>query len=219
VSAAPDAAAFLERLRGYGLRSVERLVLTRNRRVIVSVRGTELRVHHAFVGAAPSMQEAVARFVMARRRAERAAARSLLVKIDLPPSERRARLPERTHPDDLGLLRQVALWHAELNAEHFDGALGAVAIRVSRRMQRRLGHFAPGSDGRAGEIALSSRHLRRDGLAAARATLLHEMVHQWQQAQGLPLGHGAEFRRKCLSVGAPFRAPRASSPSRVRALP
>lgn len=214
-----DAGAFLERLRGFGLRTVERLVLTRNRRVIVSVRGTELRVHHAFVAAPTPLQAAVARFVMARRRTERAAARALLVTIELPPPERRARVPERTHPDDLGLLRQVELWHAELNAAHFGGSLGAVTFRVSRRMQRRLGHFAPGTEGRGDEIAISSRHLRRDGLAAARATLLHEMVHQWQQEQGLPLGHGAEFRMKCRAVGAPYRAPRASSRSRARALP
>ena len=32
-------------------------------------------------------------------------------------------------------------------------------------------------------------------------TLLHEMVHQWQCEQGLPLDHGQSFRRKALEVG------------------
>jgi hypothetical protein len=213
------AAAFLDQLRVLGLRRIERLVLTRNRRVLVSVRGARLRVHEAFASAEPERQRAIVRFLMAPTRAERLAARAELVSFPLPPAPERTRAPERTHPDDVGLAAQVASWHAELNAERFAGALGAVGFRVSRRMRRRLGHYAPGADGRANEIALSARHLRRDGLAAARATLLHEMVHQWQHERGLPLGHGAEFRRKCREVGAPSRAPRASSTARARALP
>ncbi|MFM8909711.1 MAG: SprT-like domain-containing protein [Gemmatimonadota bacterium] len=49
----------------------------------------------------------------------------------------------------------------------------------------------------------------RDGFAAALETLLHEMVHQWQHEQGLPIDHGAEFRRKCREVGAIPSAKRA----------
>lgn len=219
MSASAAAQELLDELRLLGLRRVERLVLTRNRRVVLSVRGAELRVHEAFAAAEPARRAAIVRFVMATRRQERLAARAELVSIALPPSPRGARAPERTHPDDEGLAAQIALWHAELNAERFAGALGAVGFRVSRRMRRRLGHYAPGAGGRANEIALSARHLRRDGLAAARATLLHEMVHQWQHERGLPLGHGAEFRRKCLEVGAPSRAPRASWTARARARP
>jgi hypothetical protein len=31
--------------------------------------------------------------------------------------------------------------------------------------------------------------------------LLHEMVHQWQAENGLPVDHGAVFRRKAQEVG------------------
>jgi hypothetical protein len=33
--------------------------------------------------------------------------------------------------------------------------------------------------------------------------LLHEMVHQWQAENGLPVDHGAVFRRKAQEVGVP----------------
>lgn len=113
-----------------------------------------------------------------------------------------ARAAERTHPGDEPLVERLREWHRRLNGERFAATLQAVPIRVSRRMRRRLGHFAPGTDGRGPEIAISARHLRRDGFAAALETLLHEMVHQWQHENRLRLGHGADFRRKCREVGA-----------------
>jgi hypothetical protein len=63
-------------------------------------------------------------------------------------------------------------------------------------------------EGGGPEIAIAARHVKRDGLAAAVETLLHEMVHQWQHEQGLPIDHGAAFRKKCREVGAPARAKR-----------
>jgi hypothetical protein len=76
-------------------------------------------------------------------------------------------------------------------------------------MIRRLGHYAPVVEGGGAEIAISARHLARDGFAAALETLLHEMVHQWQHETGLTIDHGAEFRRKCREVGAIPSAKRA----------
>jgi hypothetical protein len=52
-----------------------------------------------------------------------------------------------------------------------------------------------------GEIAISYRHLRRHGWTEALHTLLHEMVHQWQDETGHPLDHGRDFRRKAREVG------------------
>ena len=104
---------------------------------------------------------------------------------------------------------QLQEFHRRLNAERFDGTLGAVAVRVSRRMRSRLGHYAPAQRGAPAEIAISQRHLKRHGFAQALQTLLHEMVHQWQDESGLPLGHGADFRRKALEVGITARAKRA----------
>jgi len=103
----------------------------------------------------------------------------------------------------------LAEWHTRFNGERFAARLRPVPIRVSRRMVRRLGHYAPGVEGGGAEIAISARHLRRDGLASALETLLHEMVHQWQHESGLPIDHGAEFRRKCREVGAVPSAKRA----------
>ncbi len=201
---------FLERLRAIGLGHIRSLVLTRNRSVVVSVRGYELRVHEGFIDAPSAMHEQIVRFVTARRKWERKAARDAIVGYALPAPVKPARAPERTHPEDESLVERLAEWHTRFNGERFGASLGAVPIRVSRRMQRRLGHYAPGADGNGPEIAISARHLRRDGFASALETLLHEMVHQWQHETGLALDHGPEFRRKCREVGA---APSAKRPA------
>lgn len=200
---------FLEELRKLGLRHVRTLRLTRNRAVLVSLQGFELRVHEGFADAPSEMQLQIVRFVMARRKWERQAAREAIVSHPLRRNGSPARAPERTHPEDEPLVERLAEWHTRFNGERFGASLRAVPIRVSRRMQRRLGHFAPGEDGGHPEIAISARHLRRDGLAVALETLLHEMVHQWQHESGLAVGHDAEFRRKCREVGAAPSAKRA----------
>lgn len=115
----------------------------------------------------------------------------------------------RTHPDDEIIAQQLLEWHRKLNAERFDGALRAIDVRVSRRMRSRLGHYAPSQRGAAAEIAVSQRHVKRHGFEQALHTLLHEMVHQWQDESGLPLGHGADFRAKAREVGITARARRA----------
>ena len=213
VEALADVERAAERLLGQlvllGLAHVRRVVLTRSRSLLVSVKGFELRVHEGFVDAPPEMQVQIVRFVMARRRWERQAARDAIVAYPLPRRTKPARAPEKTHPDDAPLAERLAEWHTRLNGERFSAQLKPVQIRVSRRMLRRLGHYAPGVDGEGPEIALSARHCHRDGFAAALETLLHEMVHQWQHENALPIDHGADFRRKCREVGAVPSAKRA----------
>jgi hypothetical protein len=68
-------------------------------------------------------------------------------------------------------------------------------------MKSRLGHYTAAPPGGTGEIAISYRHLRRHGWTEALHTLLHEMVHQWQDETGHPLDHGRDFRRKAREVG------------------
>ena len=93
-----------------------------------------------------------------------------------------------------------------LSPEHFfGGSLRSLEVRVSRRMRARLGHYIAATAATAAaepaEIAISRRHLRRHGWDEALHTLLHEMVHQWQDEHGLPIDHGATFRRKAREVG------------------
>jgi hypothetical protein len=111
----------------------------------------------------------------------------------------------RTRPEDRSLVAELVGWHERYNHEHFHGRLKSVSLRVSRRMRSRLGHYTCAAHGEPAEIALSWRHIRRDGWAEARHTLLHEMVHQWQDETGQEIDHGPKFRAKAREVGvAPF---------------
>ncbi|MDQ3243467.1 MAG: SprT-like domain-containing protein, partial [Gemmatimonadota bacterium] len=99
--------------------------------------------------------------------------------------------------------------HTDLNASKFSGELGDIRIRVSRRMKSRLGHYSwRQPDGSGSEIAIGSRHIRRDGWDEAVHTLLHEMVHQWQDERGLKVDHGREFRAKARAIGIAAKARR-----------
>ncbi len=204
LDAAPRTAEeLLGRLRALGLRRIDRCRLTRNRTVMVSFRGTELRVHEGYLDAPAEVLRAIVRFAQGRTRADRRAARAALLgwRIQTSPGTRPPRR-ERTHPDDEGMAATLAAWHARLNVEHFGGALATVPIRVSRRMRSRLGHYSVATpDGESAEIAISRRHIRRHGWDEAVHTLLHEMVHQWQDERGLAIDHGAAFRRRAREVG------------------
>lgn len=75
-------------------------------------------------------------------------------------------------------------------------------------MRTRLGQLAVNLKTREPtEIAISRAHLH-NGWAEVEKTVLHEMVHQWQVENRLPLDHGPGFRRKALEVGIAPRARR-----------
>jgi hypothetical protein len=202
-----DAAELLDRLRRLGLHRVNRVVLTRNRRTMVSVRGDVLRVHHGYLTAPEPVHAAIVALVERRgpraRRDARATILSHPVRIDPGPSRR-----ERPHIEDASTVSRLADAHRRLNAERFGGTLTDVPIRVSRRMRRRLGHYRAATETEPAEISLSRRHVRRHGWQAALETLLHEMVHQWQAETGHALDHGPAFRRKAREVGIAPRAGR-----------
>ena len=194
---------FFERLAALGLTRVSSLRLTGNRRVMVSFKGSALRVHRGYLAAPPDVLQAIVRFVEARDKRVRGLARRTLLAfpIDTPPPKRRR---EPSHPADASLNAELSQWHARLNGERFGGELRAIGVRVSRRMRSRLGHYATASKaGDPAEIVISRRHLVRHGLDEALRTLVHEMVHQWQDEQRLPLDHGAAFRTKARAVGIP----------------
>jgi hypothetical protein len=192
------------RLRRLGLGSQYRVRLTTNRTVVVSYSGGELRIHNSFLGAGEEVWNAIITFVHGRNRLARREARRTILEFPVArPAEapRKRRRPERTHPADFPFIRELSRMHAVYNGERFDGMLRAVPIRISRRMKSRLGHYSPAIDGLEPEIVVSRRHIRRDGWEEALHTLLHEMVHQWQDEQGFVVDHGSSFRAKARAVG------------------
>lgn len=170
---------------------------------MVSFSGGELRVHRGYLDAPDVVLQAIVQFVETRDRRARATARRALLSfpIETPPARRRR---EPSHPADARLNSELSDWHTRFNAERFGGELRGIGVRVSRRMRTRLGHYATASrGGDPAEIVISRRHLVRHGLDEALHTLVHEMVHQWQDEQGLRLDHGPTFRTKARAVGIP----------------
>jgi hypothetical protein len=213
-----DAAGLLAALRGMGLRSIRSCRLTANRNVMVSFGGGELRVHEGYLDAPSEVLRAIVVFVEGRTRAERREAQRAIVGYPIrtpkPPARR-----ERTRPEDRPLAEELAAWHHRLNERHFNGRLRPATVRVSRRMRSRLGHYTAGAaGGEPAEIAISLAHLRKHGWDEVLHTLLHEMVHQWQDEAGHTIDHGATFRAKARDVGiAPLarRALGARTPGRM----
>ena len=195
----------LARLRELGLQGIAKCQLTRNRNVMVSFAAASLRVHEAYLNAPDDVLAAIVRFVEGKTRVERLRARRRLLEfpIDTPAAPRRR---TGNHPDDARMAERLTEWHAHYNMEFFGGELRPLQVRVSRRMRARLGHYT--TETRAGdpaEIAISRRHLRRHGWEEALHTLLHEMVHQWQDEHGLAIDHGRTFRAKARELGiSPF---------------
>jgi len=205
VAAPRDADELLARLRQLGLTRIKRCRLTRNRNVMVSFGAGELRVHEGYLDASPTVLRAIVTFVEGRTRAERRAAQRIIVahpiRTPRPPARR-----DRTHEEDLEIAEKLGDWHGRYNSRHFHGRLKRVPIRVSRRMKSRLGHYTAGTPGgEPAEIAISRAHLKKHGWEETLHTLLHEMVHQWQDESGHTIDHGATFRAKAREVGiAPY---------------
>ena len=86
-------------------------------------------------------------------------------------------------------------WHREFNSAVFKGKLRRVTTVLSALDEETLGMFWP--DRKRIEI-------RRDlDEQEARATLLHEMVHQWQAENKKPVDHGESFKdwiAPCLTL-------------------
>ena len=215
-----DAAELLTALRGLGLRSIHSCRLTTNRNVMVSFGAGELRVHEGYLDAPTDVLRAIVVFVEGRTRPERREAQRTIVSYPVrapkPPARR-----QRTRPEDEPLAATLADWHRLYNERHFGGHLRRASIRVSRRMRSRLGHYTAAAAGEPAEIAISLAHLRKHGWEEVLHTLLHEMVHQWQDEVGHSIDHGATFRAKAREVGiAPLarRALAARAPGRMTGL-
>lgn len=214
-----SASEFLAFLQALGLRSIDRCRLTRNRAVMVSFRDGELRVHEGYLGAPVDVLRAIVTFVEGKSAAERRRARAIIVAHPVvPPDPGGARREPRTHEEDAELAAGLAEWHLAYNLRFFEGRLRAIPVRVSRRMRSRLGHYTAASGGGGAEIAISLRHIVRHGVDEALHTLLHEMVHQWQDESGQAIDHGPVFRAKARAMGITPAARRAVAARRSRRL-
>ncbi|MDQ6736420.1 MAG: SprT-like domain-containing protein [Gemmatimonadota bacterium] len=120
----------------------------------------------------------------------------------------RKRRTSRERADDVVLINRLQQAHADYNSDLFGSELASINLRISRRMKNRLGHYMVAGSKHAAEIAISLRHVERDPWSDVLHTLVHEMVHQWQDENGLALDHGATFREKAREVGISARATR-----------
>jgi hypothetical protein len=202
-----------KRLSSLGLQGIRQIRLHRNRVVMLSLRQGILRLHAGYAHAPDAVLLAIVRFLTpyARRAVRTAAQREFLafpVEQYIPsrPLQPRTR---RMAPGDASLIARLLEAHERLNEMHFGGNLGSVPMRISGRMRRRLGEVSLRREsGGIEEMAFNRAHLRRDAWSDVEQTLLHEMVHQWQAENGLPVDHGAGFRRKAREVGVTPRAKR-----------
>ena len=82
-----------------------------------------------------------------------------------------------------------------------------VVLCLERLAKNRFAHFRPGHNGFGlrGEIAFNTRYLSGEReLWEILGTLLHELLHGWQQVHGKPgkrNHHNAEFRTKAWELG------------------
>jgi hypothetical protein len=203
-----------QRLGTFGLRGVRRIQLHDNQSVMVSLTaGGVLRIHRGFAYASDAVLRAIVKFANpGTRRRERAGAKRLILSFPVfsytaLPRRRRRRRPT-VSPQDRPLVQELGRRHQRLNELHFGGTLSRVRFRISHRMLTRLGEVTLDTHDRPIEIAVSRRHIERDGWTEVEHTLLHEMIHQWQAASDLAVDHGPAFRQKARAVGISPRAMR-----------
>lgn len=174
--------------------AIRDVVFTQNRRVMLSLgdRGTTLRLQERFVDAPAAVVEAIAALLKPRSQRERASARQRIEEFlqgtELPPPVRRRR---RVYASDRPHLNRLQAEFDRVNEAHFGGELPRVPIYLSGRMSRRNGHFCVDPP----EIVISLRLCEDAVEGEAEITLRHEMIHLWQQVNGMRLGHGPDFRR------------------------
>ena len=192
---------------------IERIVLTRNRRVMASLaeEGRTLRVHEVFQSAPPDVLEALADLFTSRSASVRTGAkgrvRAFLQGALPPPAPRTTPVRRRAadvQPGDSARLDRLRGEFARVNHAYFGGRLPEVPLRLSSRMSRRNGHFM--SDPL--EIAISRTLCDHAAEGEAERTLRHEMIHLWQWAEGRKPGHGRDFRRWAERLGIHPRATR-----------
>ncbi len=103
------------------------------------------------------------------------------------------------------LLCKLQIWAIRFNQE-FRLRVPEMALAVDWLSRRRLGHFRRGHNGFGlrGEIAINRRYLHGREFWQVLGTLLHELLHAWQQTHGKPGKgnyHNKEFRNRAREFG------------------
>jgi predicted SprT family Zn-dependent metalloprotease len=90
----------------------------------------------------------------------------------------------------------LQLAFAQYNFLYFDGEIPTYRIAYNARFSNLAGRITY----KPPQIELSPKHLagKPDEL---RDTLLHEMIHAWLHAKGLPPGHTPTFKKKMRELG------------------
>jgi len=99
------------------------------------------------------------------------------------------------------LLRWAVIFNEELGL-----GVSEIALRVDWLSCFRLGHFRSGHNGFGlkGEIAINERYLHQREPWQVLGTILHELLHAWQEEHGKPGKppyHNKQFRNKALKYG------------------
>jgi hypothetical protein len=202
---APPDEVLAHRLTRLGLRQVAAIRTHTNRTVMVSLSARlVLRLHRGYAHAPDRVLLAIVRFLDPRLpKAQRRHAEQEFLAFPVEQYAPRVapRPAERPRPGDLATLYQLRQLHGRLNRAHFGGRLGEVPIRLSGRMRTRLGEVSVDlRTGRPIEIAISRRHLAHHPWAEVEHTMLHEMVHQWQAENGLPVDHERPPERRNVTA-------------------
>lgn len=209
-----------KRLAEHGLDAEREVEVHENHRVMVSVsaRGV-LRLHRGYAYAGDHILKAVVVFITPGiRKAETKTARRILLDFPVEAYSKRVqvrkRLPYIYRPEDATDISRLERLHSELNELHFASSLHRVPLRISHRMKRKLGEITLDGNSQPGVITIGRLHIDRDGWTQVMATLLHEMVHQWQAESGITVDHGKKFHSKAIEVGIPASASRRVSRQR-----
>lgn len=117
----------------------------------------------------------------------------------------------QTKVDDWGFRKVAANLHTWAERMIFDFKIQtkAVPALMIERLRKRLGHYRSGRNGFGlrDEIALDEHHVRGNPYWKVLGTLLHEILHCWQEHSGKPPGpnsrnyHNKQYREKAEELG------------------
>jgi len=106
------------------------------------------------------------------------------------------------------LAGELHRWFDIFNGDLFEDTLLTPFLQFARTRRSNLGHYRPGHNGVGArhEINMNKLHMHDRPFSEMLGTLLHEMVHEWQELFGQPGKggyHNKQFAAKCAALGIP----------------